>query len=137
MCLAWMSRKSRSRKIQPAGKGTLSPSWSLLPLGTRTELVGWRPYKRDKILFITKNLVILIEKNVFLMNQRKTIVTETCAILRKYCTGKLLIGWSLYKGHRHEVSLKIMDPFPKPRYLSQVQRPYCILVPLYHRIIQT
>ena len=41
MCLTWTSRKLRGQKNELTRKGTLSPSMRLLPLGTRTELLGY------------------------------------------------------------------------------------------------
>ena len=41
MCLTWTSRKLRRQKNELTRKGTLSPSMRLLPLGTRTELLGY------------------------------------------------------------------------------------------------
>ena len=64
--------------------------------------------KRDKILFITKNLSILAEKIHILTNQRKITVNEAYFNWNSCYTQKILLGKPL---------LKIMDRFvPLPWY---------------------
>ena len=79
MCLTWTSRKLRGQKNELTRKGTLSPSMRILPLRTRTELLGGRLQKRDRILFTTKNDTFSRENSYFSKSEKNGFNWNLCS----------------------------------------------------------
>ena len=76
----WLQRAgNHADEIFNQLKKDLKPSLNLPPLGTLTYLLGGRPYKRDKILFITKTLATLAEKNdLFYKSEKNDCTWNLC-----------------------------------------------------------
>ena len=101
MCLAWTSRKS-DWKERTSERRDFKSFFSLLPLGTRTELLG-RSFPEgltNEILFRTKNLTNFAEKNAYFKKSEKTILTENQCYMKivPYCRKifhevSLPVGW--------------------------------------------
>ena len=101
MCLAWTSRKS-DWKERTSERRDFKSFFSLLPLGTRTELLG-RSFPEgltNEILFRTKNLTNFAEKNAYFNKSEKMISTENQCYLKivPYCRKifhevSLPVGW--------------------------------------------
>ena len=105
MCLVSTSRKLRWKE-RTSGRRDFKPFFSLLPLGTRAELLG-RSFPEgltNEILFRTKNLTNFTEKNAYFKKSEKTILTENQCYMKivPYCR-KIF----------HEVSLPVGWIWPK------------------------
>ena len=74
-------RKKVWQRNELTRKGTLSPSMRLLPLRTRTELLGYSVggFTNEIESYSQLKMTHLAEKMHILTNQRKMTLTETCA----------------------------------------------------------